>query len=497
MKLLKGNNREVCCMALFFSCLMVGLVVIAVWKRNYKKETIDNILSEGNKKEWLWFLFPMGLWIYDLLSKKQPAQNEEEREWANALYVREDAKKKLQLQGARQMVNFWICLFFASVLGISVSFLPDTQIQKTELERPEFGQTKDYSLTVEGLEEGDQTIHVSVDGKEPETQGMMAVFDDAFDSVKEQILGENESLENVQTNLSLVSSTIYGIRVAWKSLTPELLDDFGVIQIQDIPPEGVTAQLQVKLSYSMYEQYYTLDVRLMMPKKDAQYYMMLLTKQLKDENNNTKTKSIVTLPENIEGKKLTYKTVQTQPIRLMPALFLILPFVLYEIARQKRKEAFENRNKQLIADYPNFVFELGLMIQCGLNVRTAWNRLTAEYEETQHKCKGYQRYLFEEMLVTRNQIEAGVNEAAAYGAFGRRCRAHCYLKLGSSLEQNLRQGISGLEQQLDQELTQALEQRKNQAIQDGERMETKMLFPMFLLLGLVMAIVMIPAFMSM
>lgn len=106
------------------------------------------------------------------------------------------------------------------------------------------------------------------------------------------------------------------------------------------------------------------------------------------------------------------------------------------------------------------MFELGLMIQCGLNVRTAWNRLTAEYEETQHKCKGYQRYLFEEMLVTRNQIEAGVNEAAAYGAFGRRCRAHCYLKLGSSLEQNLRQGISGLEQQLDQELTQALEQRK-------------------------------------
>ena len=74
-------------MALFFSCLMVGLVVIAVWKRNYKKETIDNILSEGNKKEWLRFLFPMGLWIYDLLSQKQPAQNEDEREWANALYV--------------------------------------------------------------------------------------------------------------------------------------------------------------------------------------------------------------------------------------------------------------------------------------------------------------------------------------------------------------------------------------------------------------------------
>lgn len=57
MKLLKGNNREVCCMALFFSCLMVGLVVIAVWKRNYKKETIDNILSEETKKNGYGFYF--------------------------------------------------------------------------------------------------------------------------------------------------------------------------------------------------------------------------------------------------------------------------------------------------------------------------------------------------------------------------------------------------------------------------------------------------------
>ena len=117
-------------MALFFSCLMVGLVVIAVWKRNYKKETIDNILSEGNKKEWLRFLFPMGLWIYDLLSKKQPAQNEEEREWANALYVREDAKKKLQLQGARQMVNFWICLFLRVCLELLFHFFRIRKYQK-------------------------------------------------------------------------------------------------------------------------------------------------------------------------------------------------------------------------------------------------------------------------------------------------------------------------------------------------------------------------------
>lgn len=489
-------------MLVFFIGLLMALIFIAVWKRGYEKEFVNRLMDTEERKQQktqLRFLLPMGLWVYDLLSKGQPSKREEEKEWAEALYVREDAQGKMRLQGARQMTIFWICLFVASIFGIAISFLPDTQTEQTQLERPEFGQTKDYSLTVEGLEEGTQTLRVTIDGREPETQGMLSVFDDAFDALKEQVLGENESLENVQSNLSLVSSTIYGIRVVWKSITPELIDDFGVIQVSksEIPKEGVIAQFQVKLSYSMYEQSYTLDVRLMPSPKDAQYYLMQLTKQLKDENDNTKTKTSVSLPTNVEGKELTYKTVNSQPARNIPVLFLLLPFVLYEIGRQKQKEAYEKRNDQLVSDYPNFVFELGLMIQCGLNVRTAWNRLTAEYETTQSKCAGNKRYLFEEMLVTRNQIEAGENEAAAYGAFGRRCREHCYLRLGNSLEQNIRQGISGLEQMLDRELTQALEQRKNRALQEGERMETKMLFPMFLLLGLVMAILMIPAFMNM
>lgn len=264
-------------MLIFFIGLLIILIALVIWKKNYEKEFIGKFIR---KKESFFFLIPMGLWIYDFLSKSQSFRQEEEKEWAEALYVREDAQSRMRLQGARQMVIFWICLFAASIIGIAVSLLPEPQINETELERPEFGQTKSYSLTVEGLEEGTQTIQVSIDGKEPETQGMLSVFDDAFDALKEQILGENESLENVQSNLSLVSSTTYGIRAAWKSLTPEFIDDLGVIQIQtqEIPEEGCIAQLQVKLSYSMYEQYYTLDIRLMPPQKDAQYYLAVLTK---------------------------------------------------------------------------------------------------------------------------------------------------------------------------------------------------------------------------
>ena len=131
-------------MFVFFVVLLAMLVTLAVWKRNYEVEFINRSIAADEKEKQFRFLLPMGMWLYDLLSKNQSSKREEEKEWAQALYVREDALSKMRLQGARQMAIFWICLFAASVLGIAVSFVPDVQTEKTELERPEFGQTKDY-----------------------------------------------------------------------------------------------------------------------------------------------------------------------------------------------------------------------------------------------------------------------------------------------------------------------------------------------------------------
>ena len=475
---------------------MILLILAAIWNKEYESEYIRQVTEQDKKLYHIRFLLPFGLWVYDLLSKGHSGKDE--KEWAKAIYVGEDFTSKVRMQGARQMVIAWLCLFCSCIFGIAVSLVPEKAEIKTELERPTFGQTTTYTLTVDGLrDDKEETISVSVDGKEPEKQGMTEIFDEAFDLLKVEILGENESLQNVQKNLSLPSSSIYGIRAVWKSLNPDYIDDYGSIKTECIPQEGIGVQLQVRLSYSMYEQYYTLDIRLMPESKDEAYYLKLLSKTIEDENENTKQDKILKLPSVIEDKKITYKSKEANSLKSLLFLCLFIPIVMYEMRKQKLKEAYENRNKQLIEDYPNFVFELGIMLQCGLTIRIAWNRLTHEYDEQKRKCSKEKRYLMEEMIITRNQIEAGESEAAAYGEFGRRCKSHCYVRLGNYLEQNIHQGISGVERMLDIEFSQALEQKKNLALQAGERMETKMLFPMFLLLGLVMAILMIPAFMSM
>lgn len=91
----------------------------------------------------------------------------------------------------------------------------------------------------------------------------------------------------------------------------------------------------------------------------------------------------------------------------------------------------------------------------------------------------------------------GMSEKKALERFGRRCRLLPYLRFSSVITQNLKKGSEGLLDILEKEAMEALEQRKERALQLGETAGTKLLFPMMLMLGLVMGIIMIPAFMTM
>ena len=107
------------------------------------------------------------------------------------------------------------------------------------------------------------------------------------------------------------------------------------------------------------------------------------------------------------------------------------------------------------------------------------------------------RFAYKEVLTTIYEMESGVPEAEAYERFGRRCQLTCYIRLGSYLSQNLKKGSRGLEEFLVREAVSALEERKNNARKIGEKAGTRLLLPMILMLGVVIAVLMIPAFMVM
>lgn len=133
-----------------------------------------------------------------------------------------------------------------------------------------------------------------------------------------------------------------------------------------------------------------------------------------------------------------------------------------------------------------------------MTMRNAWERMVLDYEKNRERGKKNQeRVVYEEMRYTYNQLKNGVSESKAYQEFGRRCKLQPYLKLSSLLEQNRRTGTKDLRRILQNEMTDAFEIRKNLALRMGEEAGTKLLLPLFLMLGIVMIMIMVPAMMTM
>ena len=60
----------------------------------------------------------------------------------------------------------------------------------------------------------------------------------------------------------------------------------------------------------------------------------------------------------------------------------------------------------------------------------------------------------------------------------------------------MRTGTRGMRQLLEEEMALALEQRKDLAKRQGEEAGTKLLLPLFIMLGIVMVMIVVPAWMS-
>lgn len=174
------------------------------------------------------------------------------------------------------------------------------------------------------------------------------------------------------------------------------------------------------------------------------------------------------------------------------AVLLALIVCWWKIERPKEER--KKRERQMMADYPDIIAKLTVLTGAGLSLPQAWIRLAADYEAKRQKTSP--RWAYEEMVVTGRQIQNGVSPGRAFGEFGRRVGLHVYIKLGNLLEQNMKKGTKGLGDMLQAEAYQAFEERKHQVRRVGEEISTKLLVPMFMMFGVVLVVIIIPALLS-
>ena len=139
--------------------------------------------------------------------------------------------------------------------------------------------------------------------------------------------------------------------------------------------------------------------------------------------------------------------------------------------------------------YPEIVHKLALYLGAGMTLQGAFGMIGREYEKTKAE-----NAIYAQILYTCRELKSGVSETQAYERFGRRTGLQEYIRLSTLMTQNLRKGNASLLSRLREEAQRALTEQVQRGRMLGEQASTKLLVPMVMMLGVVMVMVIIPAF---
>ena len=197
------------------------------------------------------------------------------------------------------------------------------------------------------------------------------------------------------------------------------------------------------------------------------------------------------LPDEWNGKHLEWEQPKDKTGNLLSALGLAAAAAAVIAKKREAQNAQIKRREQMLMDYPGLIMKFTLLVQAGMTVRNAFRKMTVDY-----KRKNEKRAAYEELVTACNEMESGISEMEAYRRFGERCGHVKYKTFATLLIQNLQKGSRQMGEMLEKESVEAWDDRKRKAKVLGEAATTKLLLPMVLMLGVVMAIIMLPACLS-
>ncbi len=367
------------------------------------------------------------------------------------------------------------------------------------LPRNDFGE-KEYDTTLIAMDEAGNELgqySLPVRNREYTKEEAGELFEKASGRLFEVVLKDNDSFDEVRTDLDLVEEIEgFPFYIRWRLDNYEVMHLDGRLNYENIPEEGVVVELTANYSYKdlRWQQIFYANVmpRALNPSERA---FAEIEKLLMGADDKSREESRIVLPTAYEGRQIFWKEKVTDNSILLLLLTLIGGAASYVLKDKELKKTMEERKQQLLSDYPQFVSKLVLYMGAGMTVRNILGKLATAYQK-KREDGAEKRYLYEEILRANRELMTGGTESEIYERFGARCGIKQYTRLATLLSQNIRKGNSELLVLLSEESKKAFEERMDKVKKTGEEAGTKLLMPMIIMLVIVMAIIMIPAYMA-
>lgn len=403
----------------------------------------------------------------------------------------------MQIHGAELL-----CVLAGVILFILLEIAcRNTPLSDGYVYRNSYGQGEErVTVVARGLEEGKELeIQFQVEERQYTDEQVQAAMEDLKERLKEMILGRNPDLSHVQEKLNLVSrdeKTGFRIRYSWDER--DWIGYDGTVYGEGADPENgypITIKAEISDGRGMVKGI-SIPLTIFPPNRSQEEVeRKKFTEEIARREEESRLEEGFYLPGEYQGREVTYRQKGGREHAWLLVLGILLAILLHAREGEEAKQQKKKRERLLLLDYSGLVSKLQIFLGAGMTIRTAWERIVLDYQAGREKG-GEERPAYEEMLKTYYQIRSGMAEGKAYEEFGRRCMLQPYWKLAGLLEQNRKTGTKNLRYLLQTEMADAFEQRKNLARRQGEEAATKLLIPLFLMLGIVMVIVVVPAFLT-
>ena len=404
-------------------------------------------------------------------------------------------KRSAQMQ--KKYYQAALILVLGFLLAAVVSVTDDKEEKSIQIARSEPGQgtkEKEFLVDVEGQMKN-YPLTLEIAEKKLTLSQKKAYLKAAEGELDVVILGENSSKEEVSRALFLPEYLQEGIvEVSYRFSDYDIFHGDGTIRQEPQKPTlvEITAELSCQEEISLYR----FSVCAVPREKSIQEQIAAKLGALVSDQHEQENVSYVTLPEQWEGKSITWRKDVLNRSFVIALLGAAAAVGLLVREKENEKQESKKREQQLIFDYPGIVGKFSLLLGAGMNITLAWEKIALAYQTKYERGETEKRYAYEEMLRVLHEIRDGSGELQAYENFGNRCQIAVYRRLSSIIIQNVRKGSLGMTKLLEQEEWEAFEQRKAHARQMGEEAGTKLLLPMGIMLVIVLAILVIPAGMS-
>ena len=399
----------------------------------------------------------------------------------------------------QQKLSFVLTVVFLGnclVLLAGVSNWQTTNLKDNRITRGSHGEQERYVKLLAAIGESKRELVLQIAPVKYDQAQIEKIFAEIEEEIKKEMLLENESFDQVRSNLYFPETIKgYPVEIDYATDQYDYVDATGKVNNEALT-EPLMVEVEVTLSYDQYSRQFSVPFTLYPKEYTEEEALFREVEQLiKEWDKKQETKDELTLPKEIGSEKIVYREIKEQ--HELPLFFLVIGagILLYFLKDRELSKAVEKRKRTLQLEYPEFISKFTLLAGAGMPIKSALKKLAMDYRADRKSGMG-KNITCEELLITVYEMESGVLEEDAYYHFGKRCEIPAYIKFSGLLIQNRKKGSKDMFSLLETEVREAFEERKSNGRRLGEEAGTKLLLPMMLMLGIVMILIIIPAFLS-